>query len=139
MGSYLFYSQAMELGYETAINNAAYLLDHRLVDPWAILGIEAKSQPLTSATTTTTITEELRADDASTCPTPGPELSSSLVMLMNAGSEWKEGVGHELRYRLALRCHWLGLEIGSNKNSYLPLGDAYFYGRGGKSKGRSWC
>jgi len=112
VGAYIFYTQAVELGYEPAQNNAAYLLDHAYVNPWDIIGVavEKQQQP------------------------PRESCAASWLEGHLGGKRFggPDPMTQELQHRLSLRAHWLAVEVGQSRESYLPLGDAFYYGLGGK-------
>lgn len=146
-GAYVFYIQGMELGYEAAITNVAYLLDHQLVDPWAVLGVAVTSS--SAAMSGSGLGELEKTPEADTClvsssmmgmetsPVSRPSWLNPLAGSGQGGGEDREKrlEVEEVRWRLALRAHWLGVEISASKDSFIPLGDCYFYGRGGELKG----
>jgi hypothetical protein len=111
-GAYLMYLQAGELGYEVAQNNAAFLMDKRLASALQILGAapagwEGYAQVAGGAAT--------GESDALEAKGGAPVMDES-----------------DLRARLSLRSHWMGYQLGGTAESFIRIGDAYFYGQGGE-------
>lgn len=75
LGAYLLYSQAAELGYDTAQVNAAFLLDRHHVDPLALVGYS-------------TDTEDGRQQDGGSQPMPPSEAKRWARELLSLRLRW---------------------------------------------------